>query len=803
MRYAYQNYIQDGNGRAVSGAIVTVYKADTTTLATIYAAKSGGSAISGSTVTTSLSGYFIFYIDNADYPATQLFDITPSKSGYSFDTISDVSIIPMEEGGFYYPDYLAADHGITGASNTIKYYVDLIGTTNKATIYLRHNSGGANTDYIFGSDKTIPSNITLNFEPGARIAIATGITVTIGGPFEAGLYQVFDCVGTGAVAFNSNVSSQFYVDWFHNPSSSDWTVAIQRTLDSLNIDWDTTTPDNCAEVVLPNKRMNVSDTIVVPPGVTLTGGGMHATYLLFSNDLIAGNSVIEAESPVDPITHATFYRYGQKIKDFSIWPQAGTSTMPDGISLISHFKTEVSNIGGYGMTNAIHITSECNGIMLRGLNFRYCDRGIYLDNSVYGVNNTIIENCALTHMSYQGIYVGGALNTIIENSDLEFCGGYGYQGVNIDNPLKYYSGSLVVISNDSYNISEVTLLNSYIGPDYDEIYINPERYTALRALGMNARIFLKNVLMDAYASVFTEYNRYDNIIVTNASSVNNTNKLRAFYTLKDIVANNPTLTITPITNGIAADDLAWEITNPTGVDVNCFITSFSIYLKTDKDLYSDIQDITAGVWVKADQTIKLWLSEYFGGVHNSVYKYFHYGITGASSSFIGYQALTKQVDISKYADNDILYIYFTIVVPAGKTISIYSPHVVSGAGIDPLYNYNYDYITDARTVSVMGTESGITSLWEPTGFITEVETVRTNTGAGNLYCSIVGRNHTFTLTNKDHKVNVLTNMADFIALSPRSGTINQFIMQFTPTVVTGAPVIFNIKYYNNYFREGI
>ena len=214
MRYAYQNYIQDGNGRAVSGAIVTVYKADTTTLATIYAAKSGGSAISGSTVTTSLSGYFIFYIDNADYPATQLFDITPSKSGYSFDTISDVSIIPMEEGGFYYPDYLAADQGLTGGSNTIKHYVDLIGATNKATIYLRHNSGGANTDYVFGTDETIPSNITLNFEPGARLAIATGITVTINSSFNAGLNQVFSCTGTGKVVFGAGSVKEVYSEWW-------------------------------------------------------------------------------------------------------------------------------------------------------------------------------------------------------------------------------------------------------------------------------------------------------------------------------------------------------------------------------------------------------------------------------------------------------------------------------------------------------------------------------------------------------------------------------------------------------------
>jgi hypothetical protein len=91
-RYPYQSFIQDGNGRAIEDVTVTVYEADTTTEATIYAAKSGGSAITGSYVTTSASGYFLFYIDDSDYATLQLFDLVPAKSGYEFDTIADVVV---------------------------------------------------------------------------------------------------------------------------------------------------------------------------------------------------------------------------------------------------------------------------------------------------------------------------------------------------------------------------------------------------------------------------------------------------------------------------------------------------------------------------------------------------------------------------------------------------------------------------------------------------------------------------------------------------------------------------------------
>lgn len=50
--------------------------------------------------------------------------------------------------------------------------------------------------YIVGSTLTFPSNVTAEFSNGAKLSVNTGITVTINGPINAGLYQIFSGAGT-------------------------------------------------------------------------------------------------------------------------------------------------------------------------------------------------------------------------------------------------------------------------------------------------------------------------------------------------------------------------------------------------------------------------------------------------------------------------------------------------------------------------------------------------------------------------------------------------------------------------------
>ena len=53
----------------------------------------------------------------------------------------------------------------------------------------------------------------------AVISVATGKTLTINGSLEAGLYQIFDCVGTGSLA-GLILNDKIFAEWFGASSSA-------------------------------------------------------------------------------------------------------------------------------------------------------------------------------------------------------------------------------------------------------------------------------------------------------------------------------------------------------------------------------------------------------------------------------------------------------------------------------------------------------------------------------------------------------------------------------------------------------
>lgn len=95
-----------------------------------------------------------------------------------------------------------------GSQGALENAITAVNGSN-ATLYL------APANWLITSNLSIPANITLKPERGAVLAIATGVTLTINGTLDAGLYQIFSYTGTGKVVFGSaNAPPVVYAEWW-------------------------------------------------------------------------------------------------------------------------------------------------------------------------------------------------------------------------------------------------------------------------------------------------------------------------------------------------------------------------------------------------------------------------------------------------------------------------------------------------------------------------------------------------------------------------------------------------------------
>jgi len=169
---------------------------------------------------------------------------TPDIPVVSHDVTDDVVLI---EKNF---DYLAhrfgyladttsgKDHAVATGTNVKQLCTD-IGTTKKATIFFAHLLKDQNTtDFVFGTggdscDLSTYTNITFAFQPGARVSVVTGKTVTFPSPENiqaSKVHQIF--TGAGTVAFNS--AGTIYPQWWgaNNNDTSDDNTAMAAAVAS-------------------------------------------------------------------------------------------------------------------------------------------------------------------------------------------------------------------------------------------------------------------------------------------------------------------------------------------------------------------------------------------------------------------------------------------------------------------------------------------------------------------------------------------------------------------------------------------
>jgi hypothetical protein len=180
---------------------------------------------------------------------------------------------------------------------TLSEALTTIGSVN-ATLVIP--AGTAN----ISSNTTIPANVHLMVLRGGQFNIANGVTLTINGPFEAGLHQVFTWTGTGKAAFGPGAVEKVFCEWWggKGDDSTNNAAALQA---AVNAHHRVRLPRGTYRVNNATIYLNSSDQSHT---YILEGSGVHNSilkpvnftsgYLFKLNEDAGGNRLVEW--PIQP-----------------------------------------------------------------------------------------------------------------------------------------------------------------------------------------------------------------------------------------------------------------------------------------------------------------------------------------------------------------------------------------------------------------------------------------------------------------------------------------------------------------------
>lgn len=269
---------------------------------------------------------------------------------------------------------------------TIQTAVTAIGSS-QATLHLTRGT------YSFTANYTIPGNITIRPENGAIISVATGTTIAINGPFEAGLYQVFSCTGTGAVTFGAAVKEVHPEWWGTNttPGSTDMTAAIQAALGTGKRVKFATSSYGITATLHPNA-----------PGQIIYGDGSGRTSNTYRTRLrwigAAGGTMFSVSDGIvnyQELTIKDIYFDGNNLANIGI--QAYNDTIAGGcwrnefininIARLAGANSTGIYLGGGNSPNFAHDIKITGGLIVSAVN------GLYGKGSIYRCTNLTFSGC--------------------------------------------------------------------------------------------------------------------------------------------------------------------------------------------------------------------------------------------------------------------------------------------------------------------------------------------------------------------------------------------------------------------------
>jgi hypothetical protein len=174
----------------------------------------------------------------------------------------------------------ARAHGADLTHTTIQAAITAI-STDKRTLLIGPGV------WAVTANLSIPSNVCLKVMEGGVLTVATGITLTVLGPVEIGMYQAFSLVGTGKIDMAGATVTEVYPQWWGaivDDGVSD-VAAIQAAVSSgakiVRFPVGTYTIDSAITIIENQKLVGSSNGNVVTNGSLLQG--THAGTILTHN----------------------------------------------------------------------------------------------------------------------------------------------------------------------------------------------------------------------------------------------------------------------------------------------------------------------------------------------------------------------------------------------------------------------------------------------------------------------------------------------------------------------------------------
>lgn len=314
-------------------------------------------------------------------------------------------------GGIIYNviDYKASGNGTT--DDTAK----IMDAVNAATV-----KGGivffmANT-YRVSTSFTVPSNVTLWFANGAKLSIDGGITVTINGPIDAGLYQILS--GAGVIAGDLKGTTILPQWWgvLGGAGLVDDAPAFQKCFDYVSI-------AGGGEVVMAKGIYRINSPIrIFGNNVKLRGSGVGNTKIL------NGSTVTNALNLND-----TFQKLQITLQDFTI--DAVSPSSGNGIELVAVNRSFITNVQ---VSNHFYLIKfgdgcfdvNCNNLSL--LDVKDFGSGVRIDGGITGggiwIRDSVIDcgyvvgGASTNHQGTFGIDIVSSAGHHISNIDIRRSG---------------------------------------------------------------------------------------------------------------------------------------------------------------------------------------------------------------------------------------------------------------------------------------------------------------------------------------------------------------------------------------------